>query len=336
MAKKRGRKRKQDAENGEAEHERDAHQQQQPDENKPRIHAAPSVPDFSQQLFNEIAVPNGPLTGALHTIEQPSHHASSSAGPTSTSSSSNLFSMPTISQPATSVQLPSNQMIGPSAVQFTSPPLASPASTSNSLTQVSGEVPTDPTGAATSIFEGFTSKGHSLAEGLELVSAAAGHVSSLEQAMANSFQDPIACGVVTDAEADQLVGYYFAHLQDCICLLDPYLHTSSYMRQHSVILLTAVLAVSAKFMREKALYERLLDMADSAIKTAIFQPLYDIQVIQAICILVCKSKHTQTCVRRKSDCVHQAVVREDYMLSHPSCAFRLERCHGRLGLATFR
>lgn len=151
-----------------------------------------------------------------------------------------------------------------------------------------GEAPTDPSGNATSIFQGFTSKGHSLAEGLELVSAAAGHVSSLEIALANSFQDPIACGIVSDSEADELVKYYFAHLQDCICLLDPELHTTGYMRQNTLILLTAVLAVAAKFTKEKHLHARLFAMADSAIKTAIFQPLYELQVIQAICILVCE------------------------------------------------
>lgn len=212
---------------------------------------------------------------------------------------SNYFAIPDHSQPLALVQPsiqpntlasfnpPPQHSIVPPVVQFTSPPLASPASTSNSLAQV-GEVPTDPSGNATSIFQGFTSKGHSLAEGLDLVSAAAGHVSLLENALANSFQDPIACGIVSDAEADQLVRYYFAHLQDCICLLDPDLHTAVYMRENTLILLTAVLAVAAKFTREKHLYDRLFAMADSAIKTAIFQPLYELQVIQAICILVCR------------------------------------------------
>lgn len=277
MAKKRGRKRKQDAESGDTEiEEQQAHSKPRPPPTQP--FTIPSQPNF----VNDVATVNG-----LPSLQlaQPSLPSSMAAAP------ANLFAVPTLSQPATSVQLPSNQMIGTSAVHFTSPPvLASPASTNNSLTQVAGEVPTDPSGTATSIFQGFTSKGHSLAEGLDLVSAAAGHVSSLEQALADSFQDPISLGIVSDAEADQLVGYYFAHLQDCICLLDPYLHTSTYMRYHSVTLLTAVLAVSAKFTREKALYERLLEMADNAIKTAIFQPLYDIQVIQAICILVCESE----------------------------------------------
>lgn len=210
--------------------------------------------------------------------------------------------------------------VNPPIVQFTSPALLSPASTNNSgnIAQV-GEAPTDPSGNATSIFQGFTSKGHSLAEGLELVSAAAGHVSSLENALANSFQDPIACGIVSDSEAHELVKYYFTHLQDCICLLDPELHTATYMRQNTLILLTAVLAVAAKFSREKHLHARLFAMAESAIKTAIFQPLYELQVIQAICILVCRFFNQGSCEATFADHLQ-----------------RLERCHRRFRLVEIR
>lgn len=173
----------------------------------------------------------------------------------------------------------------PRQTHFTPPSLTSPGSSSGPAQ--TSEAPTDPDVGATSIFQGFTSKGHTLAEGLELVSAAAGHVSSMEKALANPFQDPITYGLLKENEANSLVNYYFSHLQDCICLLDPSLHTAAYMRQTSLILFTSVLAVAAKFTREKELYQRLLTMADNAIKTAIFQPLYELQVIQAICILVC-------------------------------------------------
>ncbi|KIM88006.1 hypothetical protein PILCRDRAFT_268303 [Piloderma croceum F 1598] len=83
---------------------------------------------------------------------------------------------------------------------------------------------------STSIFEGFTSRGNSFAEGLELVSAAADHHRSL----LSSFQDPILTGILTMEDAENLVSFYFANLQDCICLLDPQLHTAVYMRQNSM------------------------------------------------------------------------------------------------------
>lgn len=87
---------------------------------------------------------------------------------------------------------------------------------------------------STSIFEGFTSRGHSFAEGLELVSAAADH----HRTLLSSFQDPILTGVLGMEEAENLVLLYvwancmwlkvltsffsyFSNLQDCICLLDP-------------------------------------------------------------------------------------------------------------------
>jgi hypothetical protein len=57
---------------------------------------------------------------------------------------------------------------------------------------------------STSIFEGFTSRGNSFAEGLELVSAAADHHRSL----LSSFQDPIMTGILTMKDAENLVLLY--------------------------------------------------------------------------------------------------------------------------------
>jgi hypothetical protein len=54
---------------------------------------------------------------------------------------------------------------------------------------------------STSIFEGFTSRGNSFAEGLELVSAAADHHRSL----LSSFQDPILTSILTMEDAENLV-----------------------------------------------------------------------------------------------------------------------------------
>lgn len=142
---------------------------------------------------------------------------------------------------------------------------------------------------STSIFEGFTSRGNSFAEGLELVSAAADHHRSL----LSKIQDPILTNVLTMEGAEHLVLFYFTNLQDCICLLDPQLHTAVYMRENSIVLFTAVLAIASKFSQPQ-LYPRLLQNANDAIRTAILEPIYHIGVVQAICILVCPSSFSLT------------------------------------------
>ena len=63
-------------------------------------------------------------------------------------------------------------------------------------------------------------------------------------------------------------------------------HTAMYMRENSMVLFTAVLAIASKFCLPQ-LYPRLLQNANDAIRTAILEPIYHIGVVQAICILVC-------------------------------------------------
>jgi len=58
------------------------------------------------------------------------------------------------------------------------------------------------------------------------------------------------------------------------------------MRQNSMVLFTAVLAIASKFSQPQ-LYHKLLQNANDAIRTAILEPIYHIGVVQAICILVC-------------------------------------------------
>jgi hypothetical protein len=88
---------------------------------------------------------------------------------------------------------------------FSGPLLSPTGDSKNALTTPPSETLLPPTDynqhRSTSIFEGFTSRGNSFAEGLELVSAAADHHRSL----LSKIQDPILTNVLTMGDAEQLV-----------------------------------------------------------------------------------------------------------------------------------
>lgn len=63
----------------------------------------------------------------------------------------------------------------------------------------------------------------------------------------DGWMDPVSIGMISEQDAEQLIASYFSHLNPFIALLDPSLHTTSYLRSRSSILFSSVLAVTAKY-----------------------------------------------------------------------------------------
>ncbi|KAG8737168.1 hypothetical protein FRC10_008491 [Ceratobasidium sp. 414] len=112
-------------------------------------------------------------------------------------------------------------------------------------------------------------------------------------------EDPLQAEFVTEAEVDQLFySYaisllpsrffvqftslrYFAHLNSIIGLLDPRLHTSSYVRQRSRVLFTTIIAVSSKFFLPHV-HEKCHALSQSLIGRALAADMCNIEYIQAL------------------------------------------------------
>ncbi|GAA5872818.1 hypothetical protein JCM3774_006340 [Rhodotorula dairenensis] len=98
--------------------------------------------------------------------------------------------------------------------------------------------------------------------------------------------DPVDLWILSEAEAQSLVTFWHKCLNPYVILLDRHLHTYAYLRAHSSILFTAMLATAAKFVRRE-LYQRLLEHAQNMITRGMggdVEP--DIGLLQAILLLV--------------------------------------------------
>ncbi|BGP32612.1 hypothetical protein JCM10296v2_004393 [Rhodotorula toruloides] len=97
--------------------------------------------------------------------------------------------------------------------------------------------------------------------------------------------DPVDLSMLSEFEAAQLVDNFHTSLNRYIILLDPHLHSLDFIRRTSPILLSAVLAVSAKFFR-KDLYPQLLQHAQQLVMRAMGGDGSDgIGLVQALLIL---------------------------------------------------
>ncbi|BGP08619.1 Protein priB [Rhodotorula toruloides] len=97
--------------------------------------------------------------------------------------------------------------------------------------------------------------------------------------------DPVDLSMLSEFEAGQLVDNFHTSLNRYIILLDPHLHSLDFIRRTSPILLSAVLAVSAKFFR-KDLYPQLLQHAQQLVMRAMGGDGSDgIGLVQALLIL---------------------------------------------------
>ncbi|RSH91680.1 hypothetical protein EHS25_009049 [Saitozyma podzolica] len=115
--------------------------------------------------------------------------------------------------------------------------------------------------------------------------AAAGHEAAKE--------DPVSLEFLSMLEAENLRRFFFRHLNPMIALLDPDLHDSSYMRQNSPLLYTAVLAVAAKFVHRE-LHQPLLTHAQMILNRATNMGECSLGLVQSLLIMVYWKTPTDT------------------------------------------
>lgn len=110
----------------------------------------------------------------------------------------------------------------------------------------------------------------------------------------------VVVGYLTEHEGARMAELYHQYLNPGIALLDPYrtcplsgvpifadspVHSFTYLREHSALLLSAVLAVTAKFFH-KELYPRLGSHSQRLISRAVEQGTCTTAIVQAILIMV--------------------------------------------------
>lgn len=93
--------------------------------------------------------------------------------------------------------------------------------------------------------------------------------------------DPLQAEYVTEPEVDTLFYSYFAHLNPIIGLLDPRLHTASYVRQRSTVLFTTIISVSSKFFLPHV-HDRCHALSQSLIGRGLASDMCNIEYVQAL------------------------------------------------------
>ncbi|KAF4964600.1 hypothetical protein FSARC_7506 [Fusarium sarcochroum] len=97
-------------------------------------------------------------------------------------------------------------------------------------------------------------------------------------------EDPIDLGLINPSIAKSLFDSFITVLNPYISQLDPHLHTFAYVRQKSVFLLSAVLAMSAKAFNP-VLYDKLYNHAQDLFAKVFRRGSKSTEIVQAILIL---------------------------------------------------
>ncbi|MCO5566000.1 hypothetical protein L7F22_019675 [Adiantum nelumboides] len=111
--------------------------------------------------------------------------------------------------------------------------------------------------------------------------------------------DPISQGLMTHEIARDLYGLYMRHLNAPITLLDPILHTFSFVRSHSALLLSASCALAARFASHIDNAEEIANKLDSHIQdvllpTILLKGYRSVEISQAFIILAAYHSNTQS------------------------------------------
>lgn len=103
----------------------------------------------------------------------------------------------------------------------------------------------------------------------------------------DGWMDPVSIGMISEQDAEQLIASYFSHLNPFIALLDPSLHTTSYLRSRSSILFSSVLAVTAKYFlpHSDSTYTTLLAHSLRLLHSAMASDQCTLELIQSLSIL---------------------------------------------------
>lgn len=92
--------------------------------------------------------------------------------------------------------------------------------------------------------------------------------------------DPIVLGLVTESEAEMLVGHFFKKLAHTRWGLDPHVHTIPFMRSRSPFLFTTVLASAALFIpTAESLYKRLSVHKKALVERLMTRRLRSVEIV---------------------------------------------------------
>lgn len=111
--------------------------------------------------------------------------------------------------------------------------------------------------------------------------------------------DPISCKVMTKIIAKDLFGLYMRHLNARITLLDPFLATFDYVRNHSALLLTSACALAARFANHLPNAEELANKLDvhlleRVLPAVLLQGFRSVEISQAFIIMAAYHPNTSS------------------------------------------
>ncbi|OWT37226.1 hypothetical protein C362_05356 [Cryptococcus neoformans Bt1] len=106
-----------------------------------------------------------------------------------------------------------------------------------------------------------------------------------ESGTTSSHIDPVGLGYLSVLEAEHLVSMFHRRLNPVIALLDPALHTFSYLRSKSPILFTSVLCASSKF-HQPGVFDTLHAHAQTVTNREVTRGAAKVELVQSILILI--------------------------------------------------
>ncbi|KAG9096634.1 hypothetical protein FRC06_008480 [Ceratobasidium sp. 370] len=106
----------------------------------------------------------------------------------------------------------------------------------------------------------------------------------LDRNPSDDYDDPVTAGIVPPDAVRVLFNFYHETLNPIIALLDPALHTPTYVRARSSVLFTAILCVACRFMRPRA-WERCNALGQTLLGRALADGICSIEYVQALSLM---------------------------------------------------
>ncbi|QRV92143.1 Fungal specific transcription factor domain [Ceratobasidium sp. AG-Ba] len=116
------------------------------------------------------------------------------------------------------------------------------------------------------------------------VSGAPGQSSTHEPNSTDNYDDPVTAGIIPPDAVRVLFNFYHESLNPIIALLDPALHSPSYVRSRSSVLFTAILCVACRFVRPRA-WDKCNALGQTLLGRALADGVCSIEYVQALSLL---------------------------------------------------
>ncbi|KAG8775326.1 hypothetical protein FRC12_001549 [Ceratobasidium sp. 428] len=106
----------------------------------------------------------------------------------------------------------------------------------------------------------------------------------LDRNASDDYDDPVTAGIVPPDAVRVLFNFYHESLNPIIALLDPALHTPTYVRARSSVLFTAILCVACRFVRPRA-WEQCNALGQTVLGRALADGVCSIEYVQALSLM---------------------------------------------------